>query len=87
VLLADFGRVDVLCNNAGIYPGMNPVWAIDIRAWRNLFEIKLLGRRFRDTGIRAALHQAGLGPRGQYRLDVRAFDRARFSGLKPVACT
>jgi NADP-dependent 3-hydroxy acid dehydrogenase YdfG len=43
VLLADFGRVDVLCNNAGIYPGMNPVWAIDIRAWRNLFETNYWG--------------------------------------------
>jgi NAD(P)-dependent dehydrogenase (short-subunit alcohol dehydrogenase family) len=42
-VIAAFGRVDVLCNNAGIYPGMNPVWTIDLAAWRRLFEINYWG--------------------------------------------
>jgi NAD(P)-dependent dehydrogenase (short-subunit alcohol dehydrogenase family) len=42
-VIAALGRVDVLCNNAGIYPGMNPVWTIDLAAWRRLFEINYWG--------------------------------------------
>ena len=41
--LATFGRVDVLCNNAGIYPGMQPAWEIDIAQWRRLFEVNYWG--------------------------------------------
>src|SRR5437879_3169003 len=29
-----FGAVDVICNNAGIYNRVEPVWAIDPAQWR-----------------------------------------------------
>ncbi|MEZ5649944.1 MAG: SDR family NAD(P)-dependent oxidoreductase [Burkholderiaceae bacterium] len=38
-----FGRVDLLFNNAGIYPGMQPVWSIELDAWRRLFDINYWG--------------------------------------------
>lgn len=38
-----FGKVDLLFNNAGIYPGMQPVWMIDPEGWRRLFEINYWG--------------------------------------------
>lgn len=38
-----FGHVDVICNNAGIYPPVRPVWEIDVAEWRRLFEINFWG--------------------------------------------
>ena len=38
-----FGRADLIFANAGIYPGMQPVWTIDLAAWRRLFEINYWG--------------------------------------------
>ena len=41
--LDTFGRVDLLFNNAGIYPGMQPVWTMDLDAWRHLYDINFWG--------------------------------------------
>lgn len=41
--VAEFGSVDVLCNNAGIYDDPEPAWKVDIERWRRLFEINFWG--------------------------------------------
>ena len=41
--MTTFGRVDLLFNNAGIYPGMQPVWMMDLDAWRQLYSINFWG--------------------------------------------
>jgi NAD(P)-dependent dehydrogenase (short-subunit alcohol dehydrogenase family) len=38
-----FGGVDLLCNNAGLYQVVEPVWEIDIDGWRRLFEVNFWG--------------------------------------------
>src|SRR5438128_4505862 len=42
-VLAAFGAVDVLCNNAGQYNAVEPVWNVDITKWRRLFEVNYWG--------------------------------------------
>jgi NAD(P)-dependent dehydrogenase (short-subunit alcohol dehydrogenase family) len=42
-VINEFGRVDVVCNNAGIYPGVQPLWTVDLHAWRRLFDINYWG--------------------------------------------
>lgn len=41
--VAEFGAVDVLCNNAGIYDDPAPAWEVDVKRWRRLFEINFWG--------------------------------------------
>ena len=48
--LSAFGRVDVVCNNAGVVPPMAPSWEQDPVAWRWLVDVKLLGVAY---GIRS----------------------------------
>jgi NAD(P)-dependent dehydrogenase (short-subunit alcohol dehydrogenase family) len=38
-----FGRVDLVCNNAGVTPPRAPMWEQDLDTWSWLVEIKLLG--------------------------------------------
>jgi NAD(P)-dependent dehydrogenase (short-subunit alcohol dehydrogenase family) len=38
-----FGRVDVVCNNAGVMGPMGPSWELDPAAYRWLLEVALLG--------------------------------------------
>jgi len=41
--LTRFGRVDVVCNNAGIVVPENPLWQQSIEAWDRMLRIKLMG--------------------------------------------
>lgn len=42
-VVASFGAVDLLCNNAGIHNPLDPVWTLDMARWRRLFEINYWG--------------------------------------------
>jgi len=42
-VLAQFGTVDVLCNNAGVYHGVDAVWKQDLSQWRRLFDVNYWG--------------------------------------------
>ncbi|MQA84725.1 MAG: mycofactocin-coupled SDR family oxidoreductase [Streptosporangiales bacterium] len=41
--LAEFGRLDVVCANAGIIPSGNLTWEIDPRQWRDVIDVNLTG--------------------------------------------
>jgi NAD(P)-dependent dehydrogenase (short-subunit alcohol dehydrogenase family) len=41
--LERYGRVDLICNNAGVVPGLRPLWEQDAATWRWLVEVSLLG--------------------------------------------
>lgn len=38
-----YGGVDVLCNNAGLYNVLQPIWCVDVAGWRKLFEVNFWG--------------------------------------------
>lgn len=40
---ARFGRVDLLCNNAGVFGGLAPTWTLDRRDWAWCLEVNLGG--------------------------------------------
>jgi NAD(P)-dependent dehydrogenase (short-subunit alcohol dehydrogenase family) len=40
--LERFGRVDVVCNNAGVL-AMGPAWSFDAADWRRVIDVNLLG--------------------------------------------
>lgn len=40
--LEQFGRVDVVCNNAGVL-AMGPVWSVDLADWRRVVEVNVWG--------------------------------------------
>ncbi|KUI01045.1 short-chain dehydrogenase [Mycolicibacterium acapulense] len=41
--LERFGRVDLVCNNAGVVCEQTPVWEQKIETWRWLIDVKLMG--------------------------------------------
>jgi NAD(P)-dependent dehydrogenase (short-subunit alcohol dehydrogenase family) len=41
--LAEFGRVDVVCNNAGVNTATAPIWEFDETDWRWVLEVNLWG--------------------------------------------
>jgi NAD(P)-dependent dehydrogenase (short-subunit alcohol dehydrogenase family) len=41
--LERFGRVDVICNNAGVVSPMKPIWEVDLRDWEWVLAVNLLG--------------------------------------------
>ena len=38
-----FGRLDVICNNAGVVSPMRPIWEVDLRDWEWVLSVNLLG--------------------------------------------
>ncbi|GAA4667247.1 SDR family NAD(P)-dependent oxidoreductase [Gordonia humi] len=38
-----YGRVDVVCNNAGVVGPIAPMWEQSLRSWERLVDIKLMG--------------------------------------------
>ncbi|WP_175839310.1 SDR family oxidoreductase [Burkholderia anthina] len=42
-VLSQFGKVDIICNNAGIYQVLDSIWNIDPVHWRRLFDINYWG--------------------------------------------
>jgi hypothetical protein len=75
-----FGRVDLVCNNAGVVGQQAPMWEQRLQNWRWLIDVKADGCRARSANIRTTVHRAGLrtlsehGVRG--RLDGVAHPRA-----------
>lgn len=41
--LATFGRVDIVCNNAGVAPDPAPMWTIPLETWRWTIDVALMG--------------------------------------------
>jgi NAD(P)-dependent dehydrogenase (short-subunit alcohol dehydrogenase family) len=41
--LERYGRVDLVCNNAGVVPGLRPLWEQDAATWRWVVDVALLG--------------------------------------------
>lgn len=41
--IAEFGRLDVVCANAGIAPPAGPVWTITAKQWQDVIDINLTG--------------------------------------------
>lgn len=41
--LAEFGRVDLLCNNAGVTGRFAPMWEQSLETWRWMIDVMLLG--------------------------------------------
>ena len=41
--IAAFGRVDLLCNNAGLVSPRAPMWSQTDRTWRTMIAVKILG--------------------------------------------
>ncbi|XVV10136.1 SDR family oxidoreductase [Actinoplanes sp. CA-131856] len=41
--VATYGRVDLVCNNAGLVCPSAPMWEQDARTWRRMIDVKMLG--------------------------------------------
>jgi len=39
----EFGRIDLLINNAGVIAALGPIWETDPLAWKNVFDVNLYG--------------------------------------------
>jgi NAD(P)-dependent dehydrogenase (short-subunit alcohol dehydrogenase family) len=39
----EFGRVDIVCNNAGVSPDPAPMWLVSMEMWRWTLEVALMG--------------------------------------------
>lgn len=58
-VLAEYGRVDVMCNNAGVVTARQPVWQQSCADWRWTVDVNLLGVA---NGVRAFVpHMIGAG--------------------------
>jgi NADP-dependent 3-hydroxy acid dehydrogenase YdfG len=70
-----YGRVDLVCNNAGVVPGLRPLWEQDVATWRWLVDVTLLGLAH---GIRAFVpHLIAQG-------SGHVLNTASMAGLVPV---
>ena len=58
---ADFGRIDVLCNNAGIAGNHQPITAQDQADWERLLKVNLLGPMFLIKHISPLMQRQGAG--------------------------
>ncbi|MBZ3913623.1 SDR family oxidoreductase [Streptomyces acidiscabies] len=74
--MAEYGRVDLVCNNAGVVPPAAPLWEQEARTWQLMIGVKVLGI-VRCQGVRSAAHRPGHGPLPQHRLLRRTRPAAR----------
>lgn len=60
-VLERFGRIDVLCNNAGIVGDMAMAPEQDAETWRRVMEVNLLGAVFFTKHVSRAMIEFGVG--------------------------
>lgn len=71
-----FGRVDVVCNNAGVMGPMGPAWELDAAVYRWLMEVAFLGV---VHGVQAFVPRMIAGGRPGHILNT-----ASMAGLRPT---
>lgn len=59
--VADLGRLDIVCANAGISPPGGPVWTIPAQQWRDVIDINLTGVFNTLTATVPTMLEAGNG--------------------------
>jgi NAD(P)-dependent dehydrogenase (short-subunit alcohol dehydrogenase family) len=74
--LEAFGRIDVVCNNAGVNTAPGPIWGLDENDWRWVLEVNLWGV---IHGVRAFVPRLVAQGRGH------VVNTASMAALHPVA--
>lgn len=79
-----FGRVDLVCNNAGVVPPAAPTWEQEPRTWQRMIEIKLLGVVHGVASFAPILIDQG---RGHFLNTASSGGLAPLPGRAPYAAT
>src|ERR1700688_664000 len=61
VLLGDFGKIDIVVNNAGITGGNAPLWELAPEVWRRVIEVNLVAPYLTCRAIVPHMAAAGYG--------------------------
>lgn len=75
-VLEAYGRVDVLCNNAGVIPARRPLWEHTADDWRWTVDVNLLGVAHGISAFVPAMVDAGRG---------HVVNTSSMAGLTPIA--
>lgn len=70
-----YGRVDLLCNNAGVVPPQQPMWSQDLRTWQRMIGIKFMGVVYGVRSFAPLLVRQGSG---------HILNTASLGGLAPL---